>query len=191
MNYKEYLEEAVKDVEPKLRRVFNDALKEVFTPSFLAEISKKVGDHLIIKQVEEKPNIIAYNVGSTIYINKTVFWNLTPKQQARYLLHEFIHILQRKRGVSLLAKFADVRTLSKRIYSIYKEHSTQPLSVFLTGKNQDLGAGGKWEVLSYFMNNTIDWRAIDDEGKIKIISEIKGSGIFNTNSPFWRRRLPS
>lgn len=189
MNYKEYLTEAIMDVDPKLRKIFNDGLKEVFSQRYLSEIASKIGDYLTIKQVDEKPGVIAYNIGNKIFVNKNTFWNYDQKQQARYLLHEFIHVLQRKKGI-VLAKFADIRTLSKEIYKIYKEHSTQPLSVFLTGKNQDLGAGGKWEVLSYFMNDSIDWRAVNDTGKAKIVSAIKSSGIFNTDSPFWKKRLP-
>lgn len=189
MNYKEYLEEAVRDVDPQLRKIFNDALKEVFSSKYLSEIANKLGDHLKIVQVDEKPGVVAYNIGTKIYVNKNEFWNYPPKQQTRYLLHEFIHILQRKRGV-ILTKFSDIRKLSVNIYKIFKQHSKQPLSVFLTGKNQDLGAGGKWEAMSYFMNNSIDWRAVDEEGKSKIVSEIKNSGIFNTNSTFWKRRLP-
>jgi hypothetical protein len=189
VNYREYLEEAVKDVDPALRKIFNSALLQVFSQRYLGEIAKKVGDNLLIKQVDEKPGIVAFNVGSKIYINKNEFWDYDQKQQARYLLHEFIHVLQRKGG-AFLSKFPEIRTLSKKIHKIYKQHSSQPLSVFLTGKNTDLGAGGKWEVMSYFMNDSIDWRAIDNEGKAAIISEIKNSGIFNTNSPFWKKRLP-
>ena len=189
MNYKEYLTEAINDIDPKLRKIFNDGLKEVFSQRYLSEIASKLGDHLIIKQVDEKDGIVAYNIGTKIYVNKNEFWNYNDKQQARYLLHEFIHILQRKRGV-VLAKFSDIRKLSIEIYKIHKQHSKQPLSVFLTGKNQDLGAGGKWEAMSYFMNNSIDWRAVSDEGKSKIVSAIKSSGIFNTNSAFWKKRLP-
>lgn len=188
MNYKEFLEEAVKEAPQELNKVFNDALSQVFSQRYLGEIAKKIGDYIDIKEVEEKEGVVAYNVGKKIYINKSEFYKNSPKAQARYLLHEFIHILQRRGG--LLSRFKEVRVLTNTLNKILKEHLTQPLSVFLTGKNQQLGAGGKWEILSYFMNNSIDWRAIDDEGKAKIVAEIKSSGIFNTSSPFWKRRLP-
>lgn len=189
MYYKEFLKEEVVDINPQLKKIFNNALIEIFSPRYIREIANKIGDSIFIKQVDEKPGVVAYNVGSKIYINKNEFWDYNEKQQARFLLHEFIHVLQRKRGL-VLTKFAEIRSLSKRIHKIFKQHSNQPLAVFLTGKNQDLGSGGKWEVMSYFMNDSIDWRAIDEEGKAKIVSEIKNSGIFNTNSPFWKKRLP-
>lgn len=188
MNYKKFLEEAAKEAPTELNKVFIEALAQVFSQRYLREISQKIGDFIDIKEVYEKKGIVAYNVGTRIFINKNEFYNFSVKAQARYLLHEFIHVLQRKGG--LLGRFKDIRILTNSLEKILKEHLTQPLSVFLTGKNQNLGSGGKWEIISYFMNNSIDWRAIDDEGKAKIVSEIKSSGIFNTSSPFWKRRLP-
>jgi hypothetical protein len=190
VNYKEYIEESIKEINPELRKIFNKALSEVFSQRYLMLISEKLKDHLIIKEVEyDNDNVVAYNVGTKIYINKNQFWRYDEKKQVRYLLHEFIHILQRKRGF-VFSKFPEIRVLSKKLYTLVEKHSSQPVSVFLTGKNQDLGPGKKWEVPSYFMNNSIDWRAIDEQGKALIISEIKNSGIFNTSSPFWKRRLP-
>lgn len=189
MNYREYLEEVTKEASPELSKLFNKALQQIFTPSYLSQIASKIGDYLDIKEVEEDSSIVAYNVGSRIFVNKNEFYNNSTNAQARYLLHEFIHVLQRKRGV-FLSRFKDIRKLTNNLHKILKEHLKQPLSVFLTGKNQDLGSGGKWEIVSYFMNDSIEWGAIDDEGKTKIVSEIKNSGIFNTNSPFWKKRLP-
>lgn len=189
MEYKKYLEEEIKQVSLELQKSFNKALKEVFSERYLNEISKKLKDFIDIVEVDEKKGVIAYNVGSKIYINKNEFYNNDINQQARYLLHEFIHILQRRKGF-LASKFKDIRILTIRIYDILKKHLKQPISVFLTGKNQNLGSGGKWETLSYFMNNSIDWSAVSDEGKRLIISEIKRSNIFSTNSAFWKKRLP-
>lgn len=188
MNYKEYLKEE-RTTNVQLQKIFNEALKEVFSPRYLNEISNKLKDTLKIKEVDEDGSVVAYNVGGTIYVNSNEFYNYSAKAQTRYLLHEFIHVLQRKRGI-LLSKFKDIRKLTIEIHKIVKQHSQHPVSVFLTGKNQDLGGGGKWEVLSYFMNNSIEWGAVDDEGKTKIVSAMKSSGIFNTNSSFWKRRLP-
>lgn len=189
MNYREYLEEATKEADPELRKVFNKALLQIFTPRYLNEIAGKIGKYLDIKEVEEKTDVVAYNVGSRIFINKNEFYNNSVNAQARYLLHEFIHVLQRKGGI-LLSRFKDIRKLTNELHKILKEHLKQPLAVFLTGKNQDLGPGGKWEIISYFMNDSIEWGAVDDEGKTKVVSAIKNSGIFNTNSPFWKKRLP-
>ena len=190
MNYREYIEESVKEINPDLRKVFNKALTEVFSQRYLMLITNKLKDYLIIKEVDyENENVVAYNVGTKIFINRSQFWKYDEKKQVRYLLHEFIHILQRKRGF-IFSKFPEIRKLSKKLYVIVEKHSSQPVSVFLTGKNQDLGPGRKWEVLSYFMNNSIDWRAISEQGKALLVSEIKNSGIFNTSTAFWKRRLP-
>ena len=189
MNYKEYLTEEVKQIEPELEKAFNEALQEVFTRSYLLRIQKKLKDFLEIQEVDESDNVVAYNIGSKIYINKNTFYELSRKAQARYLLHEFIHVLQRKRGL-LFSKFKDIRDLTINIYNILRKHSDQPISVFLTGRNVNLGKGGKWEVLSYFMNNSINWNAVSKEGAELIKREIRNSGVFNTDSDFWKRRLP-
>ncbi len=190
MYYREYLNEEQKEIDPKLRKAFNEALEQVFSRGYLLKISRKLSDFLIIEEVDEKEDVMAYNIGSKIFINKNTFHELSLKAQSRYLLHEFIHILQRKKGL-LFSKFKEIRRLTIDIYSILKKHLTQPISVFLTGKNQDLGPGGKWEVLSYFMNNSINWNAVSKEGAELIEREIRNSGIFNTDSDFWKRRLPS
>lgn len=188
MNYKEYLTEEIKQIDPDLQKSFNLALRQVFTKQFLAKMSGKIKDFLIIKEVEEDNNMIAYNVGNKIFINKSKFYEKDLKGQTETLLHEFIHILQRKKGF-LFSKFKEIRDLTNKIYKLIQEHSEYPMSVFLTGKYQNLGQGGKWEVLSYFMNNNINWNAIDKEGKRLIILEIKTSGIFNVESQFWKEIL--
>ena len=188
MNYKKFLDEAVKEAPKELNKVFNEAISQVFSQRYLREISKKIGDYIDIRETEAKQGVVAYNVGKKIFINKNEFYGYSAAAQSRYLLHEFIHVLQRKGG--LLSKFKDIRILTNDLNKILKKHLTQPISVFLTGKNQELGSGGKNEIISYFMNNSIDWRAIDDEGKTAVVSAIKESDIFNTSSPFWKRRLP-
>lgn len=188
MYYKEYLEEAIK-INLELQKLFNKGLNEVFSIAYLNKISGKIKEFIDIKEVSLDQKVVAYNVGSKIYINKNTFYDNTLNDQVKYLLHEFIHVLQRKRGL-FFSKFKEIRVLTKSLEKILKDHSLQPISVFLTGKNQNLGSGGKWEILSYFMNNTIEWNAVDDEGKVLIVREIKSSGIFNINSSFWKKRLP-
>lgn len=188
MKYREYIEEDIKDASEELNDAFNSALKEVFTKQYLYRIKNFLRDYIFLRETEMEQNVVAYNVGSKIYINKNEFYNYPPKEQSKYILHEFIHVLQRKGGF-LFYRFKDIRVLTLKIHEILKEHLTQPLSVFLTGKNQDLGSSGKWEVLSYFMNDSINWQAISSTGKNQILIELKSSGIFNTESQFWKKRL--
>ena len=188
MKYKEYINELAIEYNPELNRLFLTALKQVFAPSFLNKIERVVVNNIKIKEVDERKGIVAYNIGDTIYINKNEFFDRDKTSQVRYVLHEFVHVLQRKKGI-FFKKFKELTKLTDNINSILKKHLKQPLSVFLTGKNQKIGAGGKWEILAYFMNNSINWSAISDEGKAKIIQEIEASGIFNTSHPFWKKRL--
>jgi len=188
MNYRNYLEEAVKDVDPKLRQIFNKTLMQIFSLQYLKKISKNIKDYFLIKEVDDDTEIMAYNVGNKIFINRKVFYSQSMEAQARILLHEFIHLLQRKG--SFFARFPELRKLTKELQDAISKHSNQPLSVFLTGKNQNLGPGKQWEILAYFMNNTIEWKALTEEGVKEVVSIIKSYEIFNTETNFWKKRLP-
>lgn len=188
MNYRKYINEVELDTNPNLRELFNIALRQVFSINFLSKIDKSIKRNVKIKIVDEKPGIIGYNQGDDIFVNKNEFFDRGEQEQIRYLLHEFMHIIQRKRGI-FFRKFPEIKKLTNQLKSIISKYSRYPLSVFLTGKNQDLGPGQKWEILSYFMNNSINWNAIKPEGKQEIISALRQSGIFSLDHPFWKKRL--
>lgn len=178
------------DNDPEINKLFNSALEQVFSNQFLRKIDRIIKNSIEIKTIEDEENTVAYNQGNKIFLNSKVFFNYDKSAQIRYILHEFVHILQRKQGI-FFKKFKDIKKFSIELYKIIKEYSKHPPSVFLTGQNQDLGSGGKWEGLSYFMNNSIHWSKINEIGKHKIINLFKKSKIFNLRSKFWKRRLPN
>ena len=188
MNYKQYLQEVTLEGNVELDSLFNKALNQVFSISYLNKIEANIKRDIKLQEKEEKDGVVAFNVGDTIYVNPNEFHKLERTAQIRYILHEFIHVLQRRRGF-LFSQFKEIRQLSKRIYKLIKKHSDYPPSYFLTGRVQSLGAGKKFEALSYFMNNSINWKAVDEEGRRKIIAELVSSGLFNMEHEFWRRRL--
>lgn len=189
MKIREELNEVTLNTDnPEINEVFNAALAQVFNQSYIKKIDRILKRKIDIKEVQEKGNVVAYNQSGKIFVNANQFFELDKTAQMRYLLHEFIHILQRQRGL-ILTKFKELRKISLELFNIVKRYSKHPPSVFLTGKNQNLGAGGKWEILSYFMNNSIDWDKISPEGRAKIITALKKAGIFNLNSKFWKRRI--
>lgn len=188
MNYRNYITEVTLNTNPELQSLFDTALKQVFTIPYEKRIDKILKREIDIREKKERPGVVAFSQGKHIFINPEEFYQRDKKQQIRYILHEFIHILQKSRGL-VLRKFREVKKLTNKLNKILRKHLTKPLSVFLTGKNQNLGAGGKWEILSYFMNDSIDWTAISPEGKREIISALRESGMFDVQHPFWQKRL--
>jgi len=189
MNYRNYINEVTIDTNPELQNFFNMAIKQVFSAQYVQKIDRILKRSIRIKEKSERPGVVAFNDGgSTIFINPDEFYKREKKVQIKYILHEFIHILQRKKGF-ILRKFKEMKKVTNELNSVLNKYLKKPLSVFLTGKNQKLGAGAKWEILSYFMNDSINWGAISSEGKAAIIKVLQNSQIFNLNHPFWKKRL--
>jgi hypothetical protein len=114
------------------------------------------------------------------------------KDKVRYLLHEFIHIMQNTRNFMVIRSFKEVYDLADKLWPVVKKNLTKPLAVFLTGKNQSLGTNErylKYELISYLMNNDIRWDVITKEGHQKFIEILREENIFNLNSDFWVKRL--
>lgn len=188
MNYRGYITEVTLGGNPELNKLFSNALRQVFNSSYLSKIDNFIKREIQIKEVEEKPGVVAYSQGKNIYVNTNEFYEASKEAQVRYLLHEFIHILQRYRGM-LTRKFKEMKKLTNDLRKVIKKNSKYPLSVFLTGQNQDLGPGGKYEIIAYFMNDKINWNAITPQGKKEVIETLRDSKIFNLSHKFWQKRL--
>ncbi len=189
MNYRDYIKEVTIDTNPELQNFFNLAIKQVFSPQYLQKIDKILKRSILIKEKGERPGIVAFNDGgSTIFVNPDEFYRRDKKQQIKYILHELIHILQRKRGL-IFRRFKEMKKVTNKLNVTLSKHLKKHLSVFLTGKKQELGAGAKWEILSYFMNDSINWEAITPEGKEAMIKILRDSKVFNVDHPFWKKRL--
>lgn len=186
----DFLDEVTLGKDESLNRIFNLSLAQVFSPQFLNKINKEIRRRIKLKEVNVKnQDVLSYNRGNSIYINSIPFNKLNVKGKMQILLHEFIHLLQRKKKAFFFRNFKEVDILTDNLLKITEKHLAQPLSVFLTGKNVNLGPGGKHEILGYLMNDKLGWEAISPEGKKLFIEELIRSRLFNISHPFWKKRL--
>jgi Ca2+-binding EF-hand superfamily protein len=94
MEIKSYLLEVNLKIEEDLNKIFNFALGQVFTNSYVEKINKVFNDKEIeAKEVTKNQNFIAYAKGKIIYINKPAFYAIPREKQIRILMHEFINSL--------------------------------------------------------------------------------------------------
>ena len=186
----DFLDEVTLGKDESLNRIFNLALSQVFAPQFLNKINNEIRRRIKLKEITNRnQEILSYNKGNNIYINSIPFNKRGVKEKMQLLLHEFIHLLQRKKKAFFFKNFKEIDVLTNNLLNITEKNLTKPLSVFLTGRNVNLGPGGKHEILGYLMNNKIDWSVISPEGRKLFIDTLRNSKIFNLSHPFWKKRL--
>ena len=189
MKLNDYLTELKIGKDPELETIFNYALAQVFKESYLNKIENKIKGRIKIKEkINKNQNVVAWNQGTIIYVNKPVFFAKAKGLQIKYLLHEFTHVLHHSKSFLIKRNFKDLNQLSHRLWKIANQH-TKNLGVFLTGKNVEKKFLNPEETLAYFMNNQIKWKYISPEGKVLFLKELNGANIFNLTSPFWKARL--
>lgn len=192
MEVKEYLlnEVALNGIDEELQSLFNYGLAQVFSPSMVGKIEEKINKMISIKEVvKNDENIVAYQSGNVIYVNKPVFSEKTTEQKIQYLLHEFFHILQTSKHFLLVQNFKEINEISKQLFEIIKNGLISSYSMFLTGKDVKLPTSGPEELLPYFANGKITWSAVTPQTRIAFVNKLKESGIFNLRSKFWTKRL--
>ena len=188
-NLKDYLVELQIGKSPELETIFNYALKQVFSENYMKKIDTKIRKRIKVKEkVNKNTNVVAWNVGTVIYVNRPVFYNKTRGQQIQYLLHEFMHVLHHEKSFMIARTFPEMKALSKNLWKILKSESTD-IGKFLTGQDVNKKLLNSEETISYFMNNKINWRYISPRGRDAFLEEIQASKIFNLQGPFWRARL--
>jgi hypothetical protein len=186
----DFLDEVTIGKDESLNRIFNLALQQVFSPAFVKKIDGEIRRRIKLKEITNRnQDILSYNKGNNIYINTIPFNKRNVREKMQLLLHEFIHLLQRKKKAFFFKNFKEIDNLTNRLVKVTESNLNKPLSVFLTGKNQNLGPGGKHEILGYLMNNKLNWAAISPEGKKLFMDELRASRIFNLSHPFWKKRL--
>lgn len=172
-----------------LEKVFNLALSQVFSKQYLAKIEAILEKKINIKEkVNANQNIVAWTEGTTIYVNRPEFYARDMKSRIKYILHEFMHVLNNSRSFIMLNKFKEISNLSVELWEIIKTH-TQDIGKFLTGKTVSKSLLNNQESLSYLMNDAIDWRQITPEGRKLFVLALRESGIFNLQHEFWKKRL--
>lgn len=144
---------------------------------------------MIVDAQDKNERIVAWNIGTKIYVNKQIFYSKNKADQIRFLLHEFMHVLMNKKSFLIQRQFKELHDLSQELYEIVKKSLVKPMSVFLTGEEQKIPTMDTQEIISYLMNGKINFNALSLEGKRKFIKTLLNSGIFNLQSNFWKRRL--
>jgi len=172
-----------------LEKVFNLALSQVFSKTYLDKIESTLEKKINIKEkVNNNQNIVAWTEGTTIYVNRPEFYARDMRSRMKYILHEFIHVLNNSKSFIMLNKFKEINDLSTELWEIIKTH-TKDIGKFLTGRTVPKSLLNNQESLSYLMNDSIDWRQITPEGKVLFIKALKDSGVFNIQHMFWKKRL--
>ncbi len=185
----DYLIELKIGKNPEVEKVFNLALKQVFSQTYLNKIENIITKRVKLKEkINKDQNMVAWNEGTNIYINKPIFYAKPIASQMRYLLHEFMHVLHHSKSFMIIRNFKEMKNLSNALWPIIDKH-TKDKGAFLTGKSIDKKYLNKEETVSYLMNDSIKWKNITPEGKQLFISELKRSGMFNLQHPFWLKRL--
>lgn len=189
MELKELLLEVALGSDGETNKLFNYAIAQVFSPSYIGRINKAINKEIKIKEVARNKDIVAYQTGDTIYINKPVFYNLPREKQLRNLLHEFIHILQNSKNMFIFSKFKEINDVSKNLYKIMNAGLVKTKADFLVGRNMKLLSDGPEEVLAYIMTGQHNWDALTPEAKRAFVKTLEDSGIFNLQTKFWLKRL--
>lgn len=186
----ERIDEALSYQEMKeVQQEFFNTLTQVFTTEYLGKVKFDFIKNIRFVEKDFKdPSKTAYTEGRTIYVNEPIFDRLTKKERAKYLLHEFIHIMQNTKNFLIFRTFKEVYEVGVKLYRVLRKHLTGDLGSFLTGRKQKLSSP-KYEVISYLMNGDIDWTQLSEKGKVEFVKVLSQSGIFNLKTRFWADRL--
>ena len=184
------LEVELSGTEKNTENLFNYALNQVYAPHYIDKINSFIRNRIFIKEAESpKPNIVAWNNGSTIFINKPVFYEKTKTDQIQYLLHEFTHVMQNKRNFMITKTFPELHKLGEELYEIAQKNLQGTMAEFLTGHDQKLPTHDEYEIVAYLMNGKIEWSALTNKGRKEFVNALYNSGIFNMRSNFWKHRI--
>ena len=184
--YEAYLNEELKfnTKNEALNKLFRSRLPAVYSSAYLKKIDDVFDRNIKIKEFEKTSNIMAYTKGTEIYISDKIY-DIPNDQAVIYLLHELVHAL------SNTSKFNDLVQLNIKLSKlIEKSISKNNINKFLTGKDQDIHSNYKDEIVSYLMNNSLQWNMVDKKFIKEFIDIVFSSGIFNAKSSFWLKRFP-
>lgn len=189
MKLQNYLVEVeLKNANAKDNEIFNKVLGIVFTNQYLNKIND-ILKKIKVKEVSKNEDIAAYQKGNTIFINKPYFSTLNGKKKSELLLHEFIHILQRKKMFGLFNRFKEVKTASIKLYNLLRREGID-VSKFLTNKTGlSKKYVNKYEVLSYLLEGKPNMKMLSTDQKNQVKQILEEAKVFNLDSFFWKERL--
>lgn len=189
MEYKQQLMEMKLGKDIKIEEYFNKALGEVFSPTYLTKVNDKIKNKIKVKErVSGNQSIVAWVVGTTIYVNRPVFERKSLVKKIRYLLHEFFHVLNNSKSFFIISKFPEINTVSKQLWEIVIKDA-ENVGLFLIGIKADKKKFNNQEALSYLMNNDINWNQLPASSKAKFIKTLENSNLFNLKSSTWKSIL--
>lgn len=174
----------LKTKDEKINKVFSYYMKQVFSNSFLNKINSSLNEELIANDFKKNTNIVAYTIGTKLYINSPEFYKLSTEKAMTYVMHEMIHILQ---NIPAFKRYFNA--VEDSLYKCVKSNLKTSMDIFLTGKKQNIHSKEKDEILTYAMNNSLTWSAVNEGTKEKYKKILKDSGMFNLESQFWKKRL--
>jgi hypothetical protein len=167
-----------------LNDIYRIKLKEVFSPFFYSKVDRIIKKRILIDSFSDKTTVVAYTKQGHIFVNSKLFYSKKPDDAVIYLIHETLHLLED------LKYFPEIKQLRIKLWKIIQKNLTKPLSVFYTGKKQDLYSNGMEETLTYFIaNRSCDFSALKPEGRKEYIEAIKNSELFNIHSVWMRKVL--
>ena len=188
MNLNRYLTEVSLTGAEEFEEFFNNALKEVFSSSYMNKIDSLIKKINIKTYSNASDKVVAYvNSGNNkeIFVNRYYFDSLPKERKIEFLLHEFFHILQQTKSFIFIRRFKDLIELDNALEKEIPRYLNSTLSEFLTGQARKISS--RFEVLPYIVGTrTADWSSISKEGKKYIEETLKNSGIFNTSSKYFR-----
>lgn len=186
MNFESvYLKEELKlnSGNDRLNILFRDYLSKIFSPLYLKKIDKIIKDSLVLKEFKENNNVMAYTIGTKIFVNKEKFLSLPIDRAMVYIIHELFHVLDNMKS------FKEISFINQKLSAAAEKYiQKKDMSTFLTGKQQDIHSNYKDEFLSYMSNNVFNWN-LAPELKEEFKKIIVKSNIFNINSDWWKKRL--
>jgi len=173
------------DIE-KINKNFRKYISDVFSPIYLKKIDRVFKEPLVVKNFKQKSNIMAITTpDNVISVNVEMFNKLPTEKAMVYIIHEFFHVLQNK------TQFPEIKRVNKLLgEKTMKVIPMNKINEFLTGKEQDIHSNYKDEFLSYCSNAAFKWELAKDLKK-EYFNIIKNTGIFNTQSDWWKKRFQS
>lgn len=162
-----------------LNKLFHRTLKNIFTPQFYNRVDKALGERINVLDDDLNNNIVAYSKDGMLFVNARVFYSKPRKDALVYILHELIHLLSQK------IQFYQIRQLEKKLWKLVKNKLVKSYSEFLTGKKQPLHSIKSEEILTYLMNQSLNFSAVKPDVKEKYIDLVKKSNIFNLESDYF------
>ena len=191
----------------RLNKVFDLALKEIFTKRFYDKIQSQIKkikikeydlltyfyNFLIGEALEKRAGYVRFNrFFSTGKINISKNYTKTIKKIKIIILHEFIHILQSQKFLYFFNRIREFEEHSKRISDILEKNIKEGVDLsnffgYVSGaiNNFDI------EAVAYLVSSEgkLRWNFLEKNGKKELTKELKRANIFNINSKYWKERL--